>query len=161
MGRSCFSLDGSRLADHPLFTPRSRRHTPGGYVYHALSRGVARRPLFKKDRDYEAFLSVLDEALERHPKGKGDAAVFLLTVAARQIILSACPDPDARPPAATSTTPSTAASPACVCSRRTATTRPCSASWTKRWSGTPSASWPTASCPTTGTWCCGRGVTAT
>jgi putative transposase len=47
--------------------PRSRRQTPGGYVYHALNRGVARRPLFKKDRDYEAFLGVLDEALARHP----------------------------------------------------------------------------------------------
>src|SRR5262245_31903357 len=47
--------------------PRSRRQTPGGYVYHALNRGVARLRLFKKDRDYEAFLSVLDEALDRHP----------------------------------------------------------------------------------------------
>lgn len=47
--------------------PRARRQTPGGYVYHALNRSCARIPLFKKDRDYEAFLRVLDEALERHP----------------------------------------------------------------------------------------------
>jgi putative transposase len=47
--------------------PRSRRQTPGGYVYHALNRSCARLPLFKKDRDYEAFFTVLDEALERHP----------------------------------------------------------------------------------------------
>src|SRR5262245_42971573 len=47
--------------------PRSRRQTPGGYVYHALNRGVARLRLFKKDRDYEALLRILDEALERHP----------------------------------------------------------------------------------------------
>jgi len=47
--------------------PRSRRQTPGGYVYHALNRAVARLPLFKKDRDYEAFFRVLDEALDRHP----------------------------------------------------------------------------------------------
>ena len=47
--------------------PRSRRHTPGGYVYHALNRSCARLPLFRKERDYQAFLNVLDEALERHP----------------------------------------------------------------------------------------------
>jgi REP-associated tyrosine transposase len=47
--------------------PRSRRIAPGGYVYHALNRAVARLPLFKKDRDYEAFIGVLDEALARHP----------------------------------------------------------------------------------------------
>lgn len=47
--------------------PRSRRQTPGGYVYHALNRAVARLPLFKKDRDYEAFMGVLDEALALHP----------------------------------------------------------------------------------------------
>ncbi len=47
--------------------PRSRRCAPGGYVYHALNRAVARLPLFQKDRDYDAFLRVLDEARRRHP----------------------------------------------------------------------------------------------
>ena len=47
--------------------PRTRRQAPGGYVYHALNRAVARLPLFKKSRDYEAFFRVLDEALIRHP----------------------------------------------------------------------------------------------
>src|SRR5438067_1417791 len=47
--------------------PRSRRQTPGGYVYHALNRSCARLPLFKKQRDYEAFFHVLDEAIARHP----------------------------------------------------------------------------------------------
>ena len=47
--------------------PRTRRQTPGGYVYHALNRSCARLPLFKKPRDYEAFFRVLDEALELHP----------------------------------------------------------------------------------------------
>ncbi len=47
--------------------PRTRRQAPGGYVYHALNRAVARLPLFKKSRDYEAFFRVVDEALERHP----------------------------------------------------------------------------------------------
>jgi putative transposase len=36
-------------------------------VYHALNRAVARLPLFPKDRDYDAFLRVLDEARQRHP----------------------------------------------------------------------------------------------
>ena len=47
--------------------PRSPRHTPGGYVYHALNRATARLTLFRKPADYAAFLRVLDEALERHP----------------------------------------------------------------------------------------------
>jgi putative transposase len=47
--------------------PRTRRQAPGGFVYHALNRAVARLPLFKKSRDYEAFFRVLDEALARHP----------------------------------------------------------------------------------------------
>jgi putative transposase len=47
--------------------PRPPRQAPGGYIYHALNRSVARLPLFKKDRDYEAFLRVLDEAHQKHP----------------------------------------------------------------------------------------------
>lgn len=48
--------------------PRTAREAPGGIVYHALNREVARRPpLLEKEGDYEAFERVLDEALERHP----------------------------------------------------------------------------------------------
>jgi putative transposase len=47
--------------------PRHARSAPGGYVYHALNRAVARLPLFQKYGDYEAFERVLGEALERHP----------------------------------------------------------------------------------------------
>jgi putative transposase len=47
--------------------PRTRRIAPGGYVYHALNRSVARLPLFKKDRDYEAFVRIIDEARAIHP----------------------------------------------------------------------------------------------
>ena len=47
--------------------PRSLRVAPGGFVYHALNRGVARLPLFEKDGDYEAFERVLEEALAEHP----------------------------------------------------------------------------------------------
>ena len=47
--------------------PRSARHIPAGYVYHALNRATARLKLFRKAADYAAFLRVFDEALERHP----------------------------------------------------------------------------------------------
>ena len=47
--------------------PRSARHAPGGFVYHALNRAVARLPLFQKDADYEAFERVLAEALHEQP----------------------------------------------------------------------------------------------
>jgi putative transposase len=40
---------------------------PGGYVYHALNRGVARLALFEKPGDYDAFETVLAEAMEEHP----------------------------------------------------------------------------------------------
>jgi putative transposase len=44
---------------------RGPRHAPGGLVYHALNRAVARLPLFEKPGDYEAFLRVLAEALDQ------------------------------------------------------------------------------------------------
>jgi putative transposase len=43
---------------------RGPRHAPGGYVYHALNRAVARLPLFEKPADYGAFERVLAEALD-------------------------------------------------------------------------------------------------
>ncbi len=47
--------------------PRHARAAPGGYVYHAINRAVARLPLFQKDADYEAFERVLVEALAKRP----------------------------------------------------------------------------------------------
>lgn len=47
--------------------PRHARAAPGGLVYHALNRAVARLPLFQKDGDYEAFERVLALALAEHP----------------------------------------------------------------------------------------------
>ena len=47
--------------------PRHPRVAPGGFVYHALNRGVARLPLFEKEGDYAAFERVLAEALVEHP----------------------------------------------------------------------------------------------
>jgi len=46
---------------------RTARNAPGGLVYHALNRAVARLPLFQKPGDYEAFERVLAEALAEHP----------------------------------------------------------------------------------------------
>ena len=47
--------------------PRQARAAPGGYVYHALNRAVARLPLFQQDADYDAFERVLLEAMNKHP----------------------------------------------------------------------------------------------
>jgi REP-associated tyrosine transposase len=47
--------------------PRAPRFAPGGYVYHALNRAVARLPLFEKAGDFDAFERVLLEAHLRHP----------------------------------------------------------------------------------------------
>jgi putative transposase len=46
---------------------RGPRQAPGGIVYHALNRAVARLPLFEKPSDYAAFLRVLAEALDECP----------------------------------------------------------------------------------------------
>ncbi len=48
---------------HPTM-PRHARQAPGGLVYHALNRGVARLPLFEKPADYAAFERVLAETLD-------------------------------------------------------------------------------------------------
>ena len=47
--------------------PRSKRADEAGGIYHALNRGNARREIFHKDADYEAFLRTLDEGLGRYP----------------------------------------------------------------------------------------------
>jgi hypothetical protein len=36
-------------------------------VYHVLNRSVAGLPLFRKEKDYEAFERIMVEAQERHP----------------------------------------------------------------------------------------------
>jgi putative transposase len=47
--------------------PRGPRNAPGGYVYHALNRGVGRGTLFFKPADFDAFERILLEALEEVP----------------------------------------------------------------------------------------------
>ena len=39
----------------------------GGYVYHVLNRGVGRLRIFRKERDFEAFEEVLEQAKARLP----------------------------------------------------------------------------------------------
>jgi len=45
---------------------RPRRAADGGLIYHVLNRGNARMTIFEKDGDYEAFESILEQAIERY-----------------------------------------------------------------------------------------------
>ena len=47
--------------------PRPNRADEAGSICHALNRGNARQTIFHKPEDYEAFLRVLGEGLERYP----------------------------------------------------------------------------------------------
>ena len=47
--------------------PRQKRADEAGSIYHALNRGNARQAIFHKPEDYEAFLGVLGEGLDRYP----------------------------------------------------------------------------------------------
>ena len=46
---------------------RPKRVDLGGYVYHVLNRSNGRATIFRKNNDYEAFLTVASQALERVP----------------------------------------------------------------------------------------------
>ena len=45
--------------------PRSARSSQGGYCYHVLNRGNARRTVFHKDGDFAAFVKLIRQAGER------------------------------------------------------------------------------------------------
>ena len=47
--------------------PRPPRADEAGGIYHALNRGNARREIFRKAADYEAFEQVLAKGLKRYP----------------------------------------------------------------------------------------------
>ena len=47
--------------------PRQKRVDEAGGVYHALNRGNASQTIFHKEEDYEAFLSVVSQGLEKYP----------------------------------------------------------------------------------------------
>jgi putative transposase len=46
--------------------PRIPRGQQGGYAYHAINRVNGRATVFHKPQDYEAFLTLLAEAKQRH-----------------------------------------------------------------------------------------------
>lgn len=46
--------------------PRQKRADEAGVIYHAINRGNARRTIFHKDEDYDAFLRVLAEGLAKY-----------------------------------------------------------------------------------------------
>lgn len=45
---------------------RPTRAAEGGLIYHVLNRANARMKIFAKDGDYQAFESILEEAVERY-----------------------------------------------------------------------------------------------
>ncbi len=47
--------------------PRRLRVSTGGYAYHVLNRGVGRKRIFAKQRDFEAFEEVIAQAKARLP----------------------------------------------------------------------------------------------
>jgi len=47
--------------------PRTARACQGGFCYHVLNRGNARRTVFHKDGDFAAFVKLLRQAEERTP----------------------------------------------------------------------------------------------
>jgi len=47
--------------------PRQKRADKGGAIYHALNRGNAQQTIFHKAEDYDAFLHLLAEGLNRYP----------------------------------------------------------------------------------------------
>jgi putative transposase len=47
--------------------PRTARAAQGGYCYHVLNRGNARRTVFHKDADFTAFVQLLRQADQRIP----------------------------------------------------------------------------------------------
>ena len=46
--------------------PRQSRDDRAGQIYHALNRGNQRRPIFHKPEDYQAFLRVLHDGLQKY-----------------------------------------------------------------------------------------------
>ena len=46
--------------------PRTRRYTPGGFIYHVLNRANARIKIFTT-RDYEEFIQAVEESLKNVP----------------------------------------------------------------------------------------------
>ncbi len=46
--------------------PRQKRSDEAGVIYHALNRSNDRKKIFKKPADYDAFIQILDEGLQKY-----------------------------------------------------------------------------------------------
>jgi putative transposase len=46
--------------------PRVARRAPGQIVYHVLNRSIGRRPIFDDAADFNAFVRILNEAIEKY-----------------------------------------------------------------------------------------------
>jgi len=55
--------------------PRQKRADAAGVSYHALNRGNARQRIFRKDEDYDAFIQVVGEGLQKY-----DVELFSFTL---------------------------------------------------------------------------------
>jgi putative transposase len=55
--------------------PRQKRADAAGVIYHALNRGNARQRIFRKDEDYDAFIQVVGEGLQKY-----DVELFSFTL---------------------------------------------------------------------------------
>jgi len=47
--------------------PRQSRDDRAGQIYHALNRGNQRQQIFRKPQDYDAFIGVLADGLQKYP----------------------------------------------------------------------------------------------
>ena len=47
--------------------PRVARGLADGMIYHVINRGNGRQIVFHKDEDFQAFITLLLEAKEKHP----------------------------------------------------------------------------------------------
>jgi len=65
-GRNPFLIFGLGCVTLPPM-PRRPRNAAGGLVYHVLNRANRRGRIFHKDRDYEAFETILEAATQRGP----------------------------------------------------------------------------------------------
>jgi putative transposase len=66
-GHRTFALAWRPSSRHNAPMPRTARASQGGFCYHVLNRGNARRTVFHKAGDFVAFLKLLRQAGERTP----------------------------------------------------------------------------------------------
>jgi len=46
--------------------PRIARGLVDGFIYHVLNRGNGRQEIFHREKDYEAFINLMEKAKERY-----------------------------------------------------------------------------------------------